>query len=130
MIEIDPSQFHFTFARSSGPGGQNINKVNSKATLTWNLAESDSISEEVKKRFLAKFNRYMVGDEVIIQSQRFRSQSRNKQDCIDKLHEMLNTVRTPPKKRIATKPSKAAVNERIKQKKQRSEKKSLRREKF
>lgn len=129
-MKLDPAELTFTFSRSQGAGGQNINKVNSKATLTWDITESKCIPLAIRKRFALKFERYLVNDKVVIHSQRFRTQSRNKQDCIEKLEDMLNEVRTPPKKRIATRPSKAIKQKRLDAKKKHSEKKSERGKKF
>ncbi len=126
-IQVPLREISFTYARASGPGGQNVNKVNSKATLRWNIEKTDSIKESVKKRFRAQFGqRISTEGELVIHSDRFRDQARNVADCLEKLRSMLSQVAKPPKRRIATKPSKNAVKSRLDGKKQHGEKKKLR----
>jgi len=126
-ITIDENELNFSFSRSSGPGGQNVNKVNSRVTMRWVPSESECISNAVYERFLKAFShRITLNDEVVIHSDRFRDQKRNMADCREKLHEMLQKVASPPKKRIATKPSKAAKKRRLDSKKAAGEKKKTR----
>jgi ribosome-associated protein len=127
-FKIPEDEFQLSFSRSSGAGGQNVNKVNTKATLEWNLAESSVLPADVAQRFREKFAHRMVGDIVQVRSQRFREQARNIADCIEKLHEMIEEVAVPPKKRKPTKPKKSAVEQRLQDKKRQSEKKRLRQE--
>lgn len=116
----------FTASRSSGPGGQNVNKVNSKMTLRWNIAES-AISPEVKSRLLARLTtRVTVNDEIVIQSDEFRDQARNKEACLDKLAVMIQAALRIKKKRRATKPKRSSKEERLKGKKARGRTKALR----
>lgn len=126
-ITIPFSEFNFLYSRSGGAGGQNVNKVNSKVTLEWNIGASPSISEFVKDRFISKFKGFIT-DEGIVQvtSQRHRSQKDNQDDTIQKLHEMLNEVQFPPKPRKPTKPKRSAVLKRLNSKKKDSEKKRMR----
>lgn len=120
-----------SFARSSGAGGQHVNKVNSKVTLTWNMRDSLSCPEDVKDRFRKKFRQYLLDTgEVQIICQENRSQKANIDACIEKLHRLLNDVRFPPKARKATKPKRSAVLKRLNTKKLDSEKKRLRSKKF
>ncbi len=129
-ISIPFSEFSFTFSRSAGAGGQNVNKVNSKVILDWNMKESLEISDDIKQRFRDKFPQFCVGDgNVQITSQKHRSQIANKDDCITRLMAMLNEVQFPPKKRKATKPKRSAILERLTSKRKDSDKKKLRREK-
>lgn len=127
-IQIPLGEIEFSFARSGGPGGQNVNKVNSKATLRWSVVLSSSISEEVKKRFMNSFaNRISAQGDLVLTSQRHRDQKQNVDDCLDKLKTMLLSIEKPPKKRKQTKPTKAMVEKRLDTKKQQSKKKSRRR---
>jgi len=127
-LKIPLSEFEFTFARSSGPGGQNVNKVNTKATLRWPITRSPSLPETVRQRFLAKHGNRVTGDgDLVLQSQRFRDAGRNVADCLEKLRAMLAEVAVAPKKRKPTKPTRASVRRRLDDKRKRSEKKQSRR---
>ncbi len=127
-IQIPLDEFQFTFARSSGPGGQNVNKVNSKAVLRWPIAASASVPDDVRKRFLAQFSSRVTTEcDVVIASQRFRDQARNVADCLEKLRELLVSVAAAPRKRKRTRPSRGSIERRLRQKRQRSEKKGERR---
>lgn len=130
MITIPTNEMSFSFSRSSGPGGQNVNKVNSKVTLTWNIVLSTSCHPSVKERFYDKFKQYIVEDCVVIISQKSRSQNQNIDDCIEKLHSLLARVEFAPKVRKATRPTKSSVKKRLESKKINSSKKKLRSEKF
>lgn len=127
-IRIPRDEFRFTFVRSSGPGGQNVNKVATKAQMRWAVVDSPSLSTGVKERFLAKYRRRVTNEgELVMSSQRFRDQTKNVIDCFDKLREMIASVATAPTPRKKTKPSRGAKERRIKQKRQQSGKKNLRR---
>jgi ribosome-associated protein len=127
-IRVPTSEFEITFARSSGPGGQNVNKVSSKAVLRWGVLESESLPEDVRQRFLSRYrNRVTSEGDVLLTSQRYRDQGRNVADAIDKLCAMLASVAAPPKKRRPTKPTRAAVERRKKSKAARSRTKQMRR---
>ncbi|MCU0977861.1 MAG: aminoacyl-tRNA hydrolase [Pirellulaceae bacterium] len=126
QIRIPLGELVFTFARSSGPGGQNVNKVNSKATLHWPIS-SASLPDDVRARFVAAFGGQINKQgELVLQSQRFRDQERNIEDCLEKLRGMLQRVATPPKRRKKTRPSRASKQRRLNDKKARSEVKSRR----
>lgn len=128
QVTIPESELEVTFSRSPGPGGQNVNKLNTKATLRWSLAESESISETTRERFAELFpTRITQSGEVVISSSRFREAPRNKQDCIARLHDMLRSAATRPKQRRKTRPTRGSVERRLDEKRQRSEKKRLRR---
>jgi ribosome-associated protein len=127
-ITIPESELRFSFARSSGPGGQNVNKVSSKATLHWDVTNSPSLPDDVKQRFLAKFaSRITTQGEIVITSQESRDQPKNVQLCLDKLRAMLLEVLVPPKKRRPTKPTKGSKVRRLNEKKIQSQRKANRR---
>jgi ribosome-associated protein len=127
-IQIPPTEFDFSFARSSGPGGQNVNKVNSKATLRWRPAESAALPADVKQRLLERHaNRLTTEGELIIHSQRYRDQGRNVADCLEKLRSMILAVAAPPKRRRPTKPTFASQQRRREAKVLHSRKKQARR---
>src|SRR4051812_43223566 len=105
-IKIAETEFEFTFARSSGPGGQNVNKVNSKALLRWNPVQSESLPDPVRARFLSRFGTRLTADgSIVISSDRYRDQSMNRDDCVNKLKAMLLEVAYPPKPRKKTRPT-------------------------
>lgn len=128
-ISIPDSEFQFTFVRSSGPGGQNVNKVNTKAMLRWPFTASPSLSGAVRARFLARYSsRLTIAGELIITSQRFRDQGKNRDDCLEKLREMLAAIAVAPIRRRKTKPSRGSVERRLTQKRQISGRKQQRRD--
>jgi ribosome-associated protein len=127
QIAIPRSEIRFSFVRSSGPGGQNVNKVASKAVLRWSVATSPSLPDAVRNRFLAKYPR-RVNDrgELVLASERFRDQAKNVGDCLDKLRALLLSVAKAPPKRKKTRPTKASREARLSQKRVTSEKKQRR----
>lgn len=128
-IQIPREEFEFTFSRSSGPGGQNVNKVNSKALLRWPIRTSPSLPEEVRTRFIERYRtRLTESGDLLISSQRYRDQARNVDDCLEKLREMILAVVQRPKTRKATKPSRSSQRRRVEGKRQQSEKKQCRRQ--
>jgi ribosome-associated protein len=121
------SELIFTTLRSGGPGGQNVNKVNSKVTLKLDVSNSALLSDDQKNLILRKLASRMTKEGVLIlTAQDSRSQLQNKEEIIEKLNHLLVIAFTPRKVRKATKPGKAATHKRINQKKQRSEKKQWR----
>ena len=128
-LRIPLDEFEFTYARSSGPGGQNVNKVNSKALLRWPVRTSPSLPEAVRQRFLSRYgNRVTAEGDVLISSQRYRDQAKNVDDCLAKLQEMLAAVAVAPVRRKRTKPSRGSIKRRLESKRRTSEKKRNRRE--
>src|ERR1700731_2779414 len=108
-IRVPLAEFQFSFVRSAGPGGQNVNKVNTKAVLRWPLAVSPSVTDGLRRRFRAKYgNRLTTEGELVLSSQPFGDQSRKKADCLEKLQGMLASVARPPVKRRRTRPTKAS----------------------
>ena len=127
-IQIPFTEFDFSFSRSGGPGGQNVNKVNSKVTLRWNIAKSATLPGDVRERFVQKYRRRITTDgEFVMHSERFRDQGRNVADCLAKLRELLLEVAVTPKKRKPTKPTKGSRERRLKEKRAASERKARRR---
>jgi ribosome-associated protein len=127
-VSLSADELKFTFVRSTGPGGQNVNKVNSKAVLHWNIRQSTSIPEDVKQRFLSRYARRISHEgQLVLSSDRHREQARNVTDCGRKLRELVLSVLTPPKPRKQTKPSHGAVLRRLQQKRNRALRKQARR---
>ena len=127
QLIIPAQELSLSFARSSGPGGQNVNKVNSKAVLKWNVRNTSNLPDEVKSRFFAKFqHRINQHGEIVLSSDRFRDQPRNVTDCYERLRQLLHSVLTPPRRRIKTKPSKGSVERRLQNKRRQSQRKQSR----
>lgn len=130
-IKIPATEFIFSFSRSSGPGGQNVNKVNTKVTLHWNVLTTKALPQDILERFLKKYIKRINEDGFItLIGQKFRSQNLNVVDVKEKLYEMIDSVAVAPKIRKATKPTKAAVNKRLNEKKIHADKKKGRQEKY
>lgn len=126
-LQIPQDEFEFQFARSSGPGGQNVNKVNSKATLRWRPLQSPSLPDDVRQRFAARFASKLLTDgSILISCEKSRSQLLNRQGCLDQLAAWLQEVATPPKKRRPTKPTRGSQTRRLNEKRRRSDTKRLR----
>jgi len=121
-------ELRFSYARSSGPGGQNVNKVESKAVLRWDVARSRAVPGDVRARFLERFASRITGEgELVLASQRYRDRERNVADCVAKLQAMLTEVAAPPKPRKKTRPSSGARERRLEAKRARARTKRQRR---
>ncbi len=120
-------EIEFSASRSSGPGGQNVNKVNSRVTLRFDISNSQLLEEREKAILLKKLQPKLTTEGVlIIDAQEKRSQLQNKAIAVDKFYETLEKAFRKRKRRIATKPSKNAVKKRLENKKQHGEKKANR----
>ncbi len=128
QLAIPDEELTFTFARSGGPGGQNVNKVSSKAVLRWDLAANSSLPEEAKARLRGQERRRITTEgQLVITSQTYRDQERNKQECLDRLIEMVRRALVAPKPRKATRPTRGSKQQRLAAKRRRAETKAARR---
>jgi ribosome-associated protein len=126
--QLVASELEFVTSRSSGPGGQNVNKVNTKVTLRWPVVASVILSSEERDTITQKLaSRITLEGELVISAQDKRSQLQNKEAALARLDELLTKAFVKKKKRKATKPSKVAVQKRIESKKRQGEKKKMRR---
>ena len=127
-IRIPEEEFEWTFVRSGGPGGQNVNKVSSKAVLRRHFDASRSVPDDVKMRFRSRYgSRITTEGELVMTSQKYRDQERNRQDCLEKLTRMLQISSVVPTPRRPTKPSKASKRRRVEAKRLKSATKATRR---
>lgn len=126
-IVIPRSELHFAFVRSSGPGGQNVNKVASKAVLHWNAVRSSALPEEVRQRLISR-ERRRINDrgELVLTSQRYRDQPKNIDDCLAKLTALIAAAATRPRARKKTRPTRASREARLNQKRAVANKKQRR----
>ena len=121
-LTIPSEELTFEFSRSGGPGGQNVNKVNSKATLRFKPALNLSLPADVRHRLLtAVASRLTQEGELLITSQKTRDQGRNQEDCLEKLKALILAAAKPPKPRRPTKPTASSRAERLETKKRRSD---------
>ena len=120
-LEIPDSELVERFVRSAGPGGQNVNKVSTAGELRFDVARSPSLPEAVRARLLARRDRRLTDDGVLVLSaQRFRTQERNREDARERLGALIAAATVAPKKRIATKPTKGAKERRLGAKRERA----------
>lgn len=126
-VRVAPAAVRFAYARSSGPGGQAVNKLSTKAELRIDLADLP-ITERARTRLrrLAG-SRLTLDDELILTSESHRSQRRNRDETLERLRDLLVRAMAEPKRRKKTRPSRGAVERRIKSKKEHGEKKDRRR---
>jgi ribosome-associated protein len=120
-ITIPDAELVERFVRSAGPGGQNVNKVSTAVELRFDVAGSPSLPEPVRARLLARRDRRLTDEGVLVLSaQRFRTQDRNREDARARLAALIAAATVAPKKRIATKPSKGAKERRLGAKRERA----------
>jgi len=121
-IALDEDELQESFIRASGPGGQNVNKVESAVQLRFDVRQSPSLPEDVKARLARIAGRRMTNDGVlIITAQRFRAQERNREDAVARLVEMIRQATERPKPRRPTRPTLASKKRRLEAKGRRSE---------
>ncbi len=126
-IRIKASELVFTFSRSSGPGGQNVNKLSTKVLLRFDAAKSASLTGAQKEMVLGRAGgRARETGEIAVVSEKTRSRQANIEDAVRKLRKILEVALTPARKRTATKPTKASKARRIEFKKKRGIRKGFR----
>lgn len=129
-LTLPPEELRVSFARSGGPGGQNVNKVASKAVLRFSVRESHSLSDGQRHLLLQRLGgRLTTEGELVIHASRHREQARNVEDARDRLAETLRGALVEPKKRKNTRPTRGSQRRRLESKRRRGQVKADRRRK-
>ncbi len=127
-IKIRENEVSFSFIHSSGPGGQNVNKVATAVQLFFDIKNSPSLSEETKERLIHLGGKGVTEDgKLVIKARRYRTQERNKQDAIQRLIALIRKATIKPKKRRKTKPTKSSIKKRLNTKRHQKKVKQKRR---
>lgn len=126
-ITIPESELTENFVRAAGPGGQHVNRTESAVELRFDIAHSPSLPDAVRERLLARRDHRLSQDGVlIIKARRFRDQARNRDDARQRLVALVAAATKPPKKRIATRPTRASKERRLESKRRTGQRKSKR----
>jgi len=126
-VSLNDAEIHYQFIRSPGPGGQNVNKLETAVQLRFNVLHSASLSDPVRERLIALLGKKLTREgDLIIKASRFRTQERNKQDALERLLEWIRRAMVPRKKRKKTQPTFASKQRRMDTKKLRGKTKVLR----
>jgi len=130
-ITVQDKEIQEEFVRSSGPGGQNVNKTATAVKLRFDVANSPSLPDDVKARLKQQAGNRLTEDGVlVIDARRFRTQERNRRDALDRLIDLIRKAAEPPRPRRGTKPPQASRTQRLEAKRRQSRLKSLRRSSF
>ena len=126
-ITIKSSELHFDFVRSSGPGGQNVNKVASAVQLRFDIRNSTSIPERIKPKLIKLAGKRVTSDGILVLDARTsRSQSQNREEALQRLRSLVLKALHKPKPRLKTRPTRASIEKRLRNKKARGKVKRLR----
>ncbi len=131
LVTIPASELQITASRSSGPGGQHVNKTDSRIQVRWNIPASGALSDFLKNRVINTLRSRLTEDgDLLLACDSHRSQRRNKEEAMQRLAALVREALIPPKPRRKTKPTRASRQRRLDDKKRRSDVKKQRRKKY